>query len=90
MRNLDFSRRNQRRGAFPDVRRALAIYWQVEDLRAEGLSLRGAFYTVGQRSYRSPESVQYQWTNGRDYDAALRDCWGPLYQTLVDETRGKL
>ena len=109
MHELDFARRPQpgggfriqRRGPFPDVRRALLTYWAVESLRSEGLSLRAAYKALYEQTkagvdrkaprhqvrHIEKSSIPYFWRRGRDCDRALRACWGDLYETLVAETR---
>lgn len=84
---LDFSRRQQRRGAFPNVRRALRVYWEVEQERQTGCGFREAVRRVGRRSSTmSRGSWEYQYRQGAAYDAELRACWGWLYPNLKAET----
>ena len=51
---------------------------------------RAAFRLVSNRgSGQSRGSVEYQAREGRKHDRELRDCWGSLYETLVEETLSK-
>lgn len=87
MPDLDFDRRRQPTGAYPDVRRALIVYWTVERERETGCSYREAVRRVRERPpIRSRGSVDYQYRKGAPYDRELAARWGPLYPTLRRET----
>lgn len=87
---LDFTRERQRRGPFPNVRRALLTYWAIERERQTVRTFRAAFHRMKDRPpVRSRGSIEYQYWKGREYDAELLSCWGSLYPTLVAETLGQ-
>ena len=87
---LDFTRRRQRRGAYPNVRRALIFYWTMKRELGNDFSFRAAFRLVSnRRPFPNRGSVEYQLRQGRSYDRELRACWGSLYETLVEETLSK-
>ena len=84
---LDFRRDLQRRGPFPDVPRALAVYWSIEGERQKGVSYREAVRRMASRPpARSRGSVDYQYRKGAAYEAELQAVWGRAYPVLKAET----
>lgn len=85
----------QKAGAFPDVERALWVYWETEEDRARDLSLQASWlrlFDIKDKpradgkgpAFGAAEKLYY---DGKEYDRMLAEIWGDLWPTLKAETR---